>query len=100
METQETIKKPPVRIVIHPVKLVAMKNDVEVELTLRELQVLAFFIANRGRLIPRKELYANLWTNRGDGYSNIADVYVNYLRQKLGKDTIETVRGEGYLMAA
>ena len=85
---------------IHPTKLVAVKGDDEIELSLTELKHLAYLIANRGRVITTKELFEQIWTGRALEHSNIVNVYINYLRTKLGKETIITVRGAGYRMAA
>jgi len=85
---------------IHPTKLVAVKGDAEIELSLAELKHLAYLIANRGRVVTTKELYEGIWKGRAAEHTNIVNVYINYLRSKLGKETILTVRGEGYRMAA
>ena len=88
-------------VTIHPVTLMAQKGGKEIDLTLVELRVLAFFIANRGRIVSQEELFTTLWKHRGtDRFTNIVNVYVNYLRGKIGKETIETVRGEGFRFAA
>lgn len=85
---------------IHPVKLVAVRGDTEIELSLVELKHLAYLIANRGRVITTKEIFEEIWKGRAMEHTNIVNVYINYLRTKLGKETIITVRGEGFRMAA
>ena len=97
MEAAATIEE----VTIHPVTLMAQKGGQEIDLTLVELRVLAFFIANRGRIVSQEELYTTLWKRRGaNQFTNIVSVYINYLRGKIGKETIETVRGEGFRFAA
>jgi DNA-binding response OmpR family regulator len=85
---------------IHPTRLVAVKGDAEIELPLVELKLLAYLIANRGRVITAKELFEEIWKGRAMEHGNIVNVYINYLRTKLGKEAIITVRGEGFRMAA
>jgi DNA-binding response OmpR family regulator len=85
---------------IHPIKLVAVSGNTEIELSLAELKHLAYLIANRGRVVTTKELFEEIWKGRAMDHTNIVNVYVNYLRKKLGNGTIITVRGKGYRMAA
>jgi len=49
-----------------------------------------------GQVLSRQQLLSNVWGYDFDPGSNVVDVYVGYLRKKLGKDLIETVRGMGY----
>ena len=55
-----------------------------------------------GKVLTRTELLEHVWDFAYDGTSNVIDVYVRYLRGKIdrpfGRDSIETVRGVGYLM--
>ena len=85
---------------IHPVKLVAMQGHTEIELSLLELKHLAYLIAHRDRLVTHKELFEGIWTGRASVHTNIVNVYISYLRGKLGKETIITVRGEGFQLVA
>ena len=48
------------------------------------------------QVVSRRDLLAEVWGVVEDGSSNVVDVYIGYLRRKLGADAIETVRGEGY----
>lgn len=82
-------------ISIDRAELVATKNGEPLDLTYQELRILNFFIARKGEVVTRTELFAKFWPH--NAFSNIADVYVNYLRQKIGKDAIVTVRGTGYV---
>ena len=72
-----------------------------VELTVKEFSLLEFLLQRRGRCCSRSELLREVWQMSPDAGTNVVDVYVNYLRRKLGVDgdgyaVIETVRGEGY----
>lgn len=68
----------------------------EVELTAREFSLLETFLRNPGRVMSRMELLSSAWGYDFDPNSNVVDVYVRYLRNKVGSDAIETVRGAGY----
>lgn len=68
----------------------------ESELTAREFSLLETFMRNPGRVLSRMELLSSAWGYDFDPNSNVVDVYVRYLRNKLGSDAIETVRGAGY----
>ncbi|MGB3733919.1 MAG: response regulator transcription factor [Ilumatobacter sp.] len=68
----------------------------ESELTAREFSLMETFMRNPGRVLSRMELLSSAWGYDFDPNSNVVDVYVRYLRNKLGDDHIETVRGAGY----
>lgn len=72
----------------------------EVELTTREFALLELFLINRGRLMPKSLICEKVWDSRYDVDSNLLEVYVWKLRNKLepllGGPLIKTVRGVGY----
>jgi DNA-binding response OmpR family regulator len=67
-----------------------------VELTSREFALLETFLRHPDHVLSREQLLSHVWGYDFDPGSNVVDVYVRYLRRKLGGDTIETVRGMGY----
>lgn len=69
-----------------------------VNLTLKEFEMLALLIENKGRVISRDELLNKIWGYGFDGENRTVDVHIRTLRQKLGEcgNYIETVRGKGY----
>lgn len=70
-----------------------------VELSAREFALLEFLLRHRGQVLSRPVIIENVWDHAYDGYSNVVDVYIGYLRQKLrseAPDLIHTVRGVGY----
>ncbi|MEV8271885.1 response regulator transcription factor [Microbacterium sp. NPDC077184] len=69
-----------------------------VELSAREFALAEEFVRHAGQVLSREQLLSRVWGYDFDPGSNVADVYVGYLRQKLGSDVIETVRGVGYRM--
>ena len=81
---------------------VARRNGQTISLTNREFALLERLMLNRGHCVTRSELLGTVWNSEQLQTTNIVDVYVNYLRQKLG-DTppgklIRTVRGKGYMI--
>lgn len=68
----------------------------EVELSTREFALAEQFVRNAGDVLTREVLLSRVWGLDFDPGSNVVDVYVRYLRAKLGADHIVTVRGEGY----
>ena len=68
----------------------------EVDLSAREFALAEQFIRNPGRVLSRELLLSRVWGMDFDPGSNVVDVYVRYLRGKLGTDHIVTVRGAGY----
>ena len=68
----------------------------QVELSTREFALLETFMRHPGQVLSREQLLSRVWGYDFDPGSNIVDVYVGYLRRKVGGETIETVRGAGY----
>ncbi len=71
-----------------------------IDLTAREFTMLEVLMQHAGQVLSREQLLSHVWGYDYDPGSNIVDVYVGYLRKKLGPGTIETVRGMGYRLAA
>jgi two-component system OmpR family response regulator len=76
------------------------RGETPVELTAKEFALLEYLMRRAGEVLTRSQLIEHVWDFGYDGDSNVVDVYVRYLRQKIdrpfGRDTIETVRGSGY----
>lgn len=71
-------------------------GDLEIELPAREFTMAEVFFRHPGQVMTRQQLLDLVWGYDYDPGSNIVDVYVGYLRKKLGNTSIETVRGMGY----
>lgn len=71
-------------------------GDRAVELPAREFTLLETFLRHPGQVLSREQLLDHVWGYDYDPGSNIVDVYVGYLRKKLGDQSIETLRGMGY----
>jgi two-component system, OmpR family, copper resistance phosphate regulon response regulator CusR len=68
----------------------------DVELTAKEFSLLETFLRHPGQVLSREQLLSHVWGYDFDPGSNVVDVYVGYLRRKLGQGRFETVRGMGY----
>ncbi len=80
----------------------AWRGDRRIDLTALEFQLLVYFARNPRIVLSRSQILLGVWGLDADTTSNIVDVYVRYLRQKLEEDgeprLIHTVRGAGYVM--
>ncbi|HRH34009.1 MAG TPA: response regulator transcription factor [Catalimonadaceae bacterium] len=80
------------------------RNGVPINLTTREFRLLQVFLMNKNRVLTRLEIAESVWDINFDTGTNVVDVYVNYLRNKIdkGHDTklIHTVIGVGYVLRA
>lgn len=71
-------------------------DGVSVDLSAREFTLAETFLRNPGQVLSREQLLSSVWGFDFDPGSNVVDVYVRYLRGKLGRERFETVRGMGY----
>jgi DNA-binding response OmpR family regulator len=76
------------------------RDELEVSLSRREFALLEYFARNPGRLLSRQQILAAVWDYDFEGESNVVDVYVRYLRNKLDHphepSLFTTIRGSGY----
>ncbi|WP_370890904.1 response regulator transcription factor [Janibacter sp. GXQ6167] len=72
--------------------------DRVIDLSSREYSLAETFMEHPGQVLSREQLLSRVWGYDFDPESNVVDVYVRYLRRKLGAERIETVRGMGYRM--
>lgn len=74
----------------------------ELDLSAKEFSLLEYLVRNKGKIVTRTMIAEHVWDINFDTGSNIIDVYINYLRRKLDKDSagkfIHTVRGQGYTL--
>ncbi|WP_271394582.1 response regulator transcription factor [Neomicrococcus lactis] len=71
-------------------------GDEYVELSAREFALAESFLRNPRVVLSREQLLSRVWGQESDPASNVVDVYVRYLRKKLGAEHFDTVRGLGY----
>jgi two-component system, OmpR family, copper resistance phosphate regulon response regulator CusR len=77
----------------------ATARGTTVELTAREYMMLEVLMRHPGEVLSREQLLSHVWGYDHDPGSNVVDVYVGYLRKKLGPHVIETARGMGYRLS-
>lgn len=77
----------------------ALVDGREVELSAREFKLAELLFRHPGQVLSRQQILSHVWGYDFDPGSNVVDVYIGYLRKKLGPDLIETVRGMGYRLA-
>lgn len=91
-------------LVVDPVTRTCTRGGTAVDLTPRELALLAALLRRAGEVVPKPELLRQVWGDDFDGDANVVEVYVGYLRRKLdvpfGRRTLQTVRGAGYRLVA
>jgi two-component system, OmpR family, response regulator len=74
----------------------AWRGEEQLDLSPKEFALLELFMRNPGAVLSRNQLLDGAWDMSFERRSNVIDVYVRYLRGKIGRDAIETVRGIGY----
>ena len=87
---------------IDPASRSVLVSGEPVAFTAKEYDLLAYMVANAGRVIPRDELLANVWGPGHPTDSNVIEVFVCHLRNKIGdrdNEIIRTIRGVGYFFA-
>jgi DNA-binding response OmpR family regulator len=86
---------------LDPVTHKVWRKDKEIVLTAKEYGLLEYFMRNPNQVVTRTMIADHVWDYTFDSFTNIIDVYVNYLRKKIDrgsdKKLIHTVRGVGYI---
>jgi two-component system response regulator MprA len=81
----------------------AFRGERRIELSTKEYELLALFLSNPRRVLTRETIFDQIWNYDFGGQSNLIEVYVGYLRQKLERAgeprLIQTVRGAGYVLS-
>jgi DNA-binding response OmpR family regulator len=87
-------------IALDPLRIRVSVGSASQELTAREFALLAYLVRHAGEVVTRQQILDAVWGAEPDVYSNVVDLYVHYLRDKLEslgrRDVIRTVRGVGY----
>jgi two-component system OmpR family response regulator len=85
---------------LDPATRIVQRGPAPIDLTAKEFALLEFFMRHPGEVLSRIRLIEHVWDFAYDGGSNIVDVYVRYLREKIdrpfGAHSLETIRGAGY----
>jgi len=102
------VERPPVLEVgdlrLDPAAHRAWRDGTELDLSAKEFALLELFMRQAGITLSRTQLLDGAWDMAFESQSNVIDVYVRYLREKIdrpfGRDSLETVRGVGYRLRA
>lgn len=91
-------------LILNPVTREVTRGGQRVELTTKEYALLEYLMRNAGRVLTRSMITEHVWDLDFDTFTNVIDVYISYLRNKIDKGReksfIQTVRGSGYMMRA
>ena len=89
-------------LILNPATRDVTRGGQRLELTAKEYALLEYFMRNTGRVLTRPMIAEHVWNLDFDTFTNVIDVYVNYLRNKVDKGRprklIQTVRGSGYVL--
>ena len=87
---------------LDPVSHKVWRSGNEIDLTAKEYGLLEYMVRNPNTVLSRAMIAEHVWDYAFDSFTNIIDVYVNYLRKKIDRDyspkLIHTVRGQGYIL--
>ena len=81
---------------LDPTRRVVERDGAPVALTPREYGLLEYLMRNKDAAVTKTDILQNVWDSHYDGPDNVVEVYVGYLRRKIGSHMIMTVRGVGY----
>jgi two-component system, OmpR family, response regulator len=91
-------------LTLDPSTRAVRRGDTEISLSAKEYALLETFLRRPCQVLDRFQLLEHAWDNEYENRSNVVDVYVRYLREKVdrpfGVESIETVRGAGYRLRA
>src|SRR5207249_5895394 len=87
-------------VTLDPAARAVSRSGEPVSLTRREFRLLEYLMTHADRAVSKTELLEHVWDVGPDADPNVVQVYVGYLRRKLGSDVIRTVRGTGFRVAS
>ena len=97
---EESLKLSIADLVLDPITHKVVRDNREISLTAKEYSLLEYLMRNQGRVLTRTMISEHVWDIKHDTFTNVIDVYVNYLRNKIdkgfSKKLLHTVRGVGY----
>lgn len=87
-------------LTLDPARRQVTRAGTEIGLTSREYALLEYLMRRQGEVVSKTELLDHVWDASMETAPNVVEVYVGYLRRKIGRDMVETVRGAGYRLRA
>jgi len=101
-ETQDTLQVADLRVDFN--KRQVTRGGKKIDLTLKEFALLEYLVRNAGQVLSRSMIVDHVWDQSFDSFTNVVDVYIRYLRNKIDQGfepkLIHTVRGVGYVLKA
>lgn len=89
-------------LILNPATREVTRGGQRIDLTVKEYALLEYFMRHTGRVLTRPMISDHVWNQDFDTFTNVIDVYVNYLRNKIdrgrARKLIHTVRGSGYML--
>ena len=89
-------------LILNPVKRKVTRGDKTIDLSNKEFFLLEYLLKNKDQIVTRNMIVENVWDAGFDNYTNVVDVYINYLRNKIDRGfeprLIHTIRGVGYTL--
>ncbi|MDR2221590.1 MAG: response regulator transcription factor [Flavobacteriaceae bacterium] len=88
-------------LVLDPDKHLVVQNNKTIDLSPREYKLLLFLLENKGKVVSRTQILERVWGIQYDTNTNVVDVYMSYLRNKLDESNgklIHTIKGTGYML--
>jgi DNA-binding response OmpR family regulator len=89
-------------LVLNPLKRKVTRGGKSIELSNKEFFLLEYLLRNKDQIVTRNMIVENVWDASFDNFTNVVDVYINYLRNKIDRDfephLIQTIRGVGYTL--
>ncbi len=89
-------------LVLDLLKKTVTRNGVAIDLSNKEFLILEYLVRNENKAVTRQMILENIWNNSADMDTNVVDVYINFLRNKVDRDfsppLIHTIRGLGYVL--
>ncbi|MBN1573027.1 MAG: response regulator transcription factor [Deltaproteobacteria bacterium] len=101
---EESLKLSIADLVLDPVTHKVTRDNKEINLTAKEYGLLEYLLRNQRRVLTRTMISEHVWDIKHDTFTNVIDVYINYLRNKIdkgfSKKLLHTIRGVGYKLEA
>lgn len=100
-DSKETIYKVG-SLSLDPAAHILKRGEVEIDLTLKEYALIEYLIRNKNKIVSKSQIIEHVWDNEIDPFSNVVDVYIGYIRNKIDKNfpkeepLVYTVKGLGY----
>jgi DNA-binding response OmpR family regulator len=89
-------------LILNPLRRKVTRAGKSIELSNKEFFLLEYLLKNKDQIVTRDMIVQNVWDASFDNFTNVVDVYINYLRNKIDRDfeprLIQTVRGVGYML--